>query len=75
MKVSINLNEKCTVRLTPAGVDCLVNNNLPSYQYNFDPKTKILEEQLWIIMQTFGSSLYNGANYFETNEIVFEKLI
>lgn len=72
MKISVNMNDECSVRLTPSGIDVLMKNDTVSYQYNFDQKTRILKQQLWVLMQIFGPSLYNGSNHFEYNEIVFK---
>ncbi len=71
--MKININEIVKVKLTDAGIEQLKNDSL-LYNYHFKPETKILETELWDIMNIFGPKMYNGADQmFVNSEIILDK--
>ena len=66
--MEFNINDKIKTKLTKDGEDLLKLNSRPSYDYNYNKETMILDEQLWVIMNTFGEHTFNGGkNYFVNN--------
>ena len=66
--MEFNINDKIKTKLTQHGEDLLKLHNRISYDNNYNKKTKILDEQLWVIMNPFGEHTFNGGNnYFVKN--------
>lgn len=79
LKVSVNVNDKVSVKLTQKGVDILkrkreeINENLDIKLPEITLQAgDIYETQLWCLMNDFSEYLYNGCELpFET-DIEFE---
>jgi hypothetical protein len=68
--MKLNINDMVKVKLTEYGEGVLKRKNNLSYQSNFNMSSKILHEQLWIVMNIFGNSLHNdGMQVFVGNVI------
>lgn len=67
--MKININETVTVVLTDAGDKIWRNGRNFNIGY-YDPNTKILKEQLWVIMNVFGPEIWAGGTLlFLNNDI------
>lgn len=67
-----NINKDVCVTLTDRGIEVMKNKNPLMYEYRYNPKTRVVEDQLWVIMNTFGDDLKLGFdNLFEHNIINF----
>ena len=67
--MKININEDVTVTLTEAGEKLWVSSSYFSIGY-YNPHTKTLKEQLWVIMAVFGPKFWVGSSpFFSQNEI------
>jgi hypothetical protein len=65
-----NINEDCYVILTPEGIEVMKKNDPVMAEFNFDPKTRKVNTQIWCLMAAFGEKLYNGGPLlFEYNNI------
>jgi len=65
-----NINDICKVTLTNFGEDQLISKNPVAYEYNYNTISRILQIELWELMNIFGKSFYFGyPNIFENNEI------
>ena len=70
MDINININDKVRVTLTEHGDSILKKRNMPSYKFNYDQTKRVLTEQLWEVMQTFGTDLYNGGKQVFVGNII-----
>ena len=72
MKIEININDIVEVTLTTHGERVLESNGAFSYRNNYNQDTRVLTEQLWVIINTFGKYMYNGCDQIiENNSIAF----
>lgn len=70
--MEFNINGNVHVTLTDRGVEVMKKKNPNMFEFHFDPKTNEVDEQLWVIMNTFGEEMYMGFdNVFENNTINF----
>lgn len=58
--MKVNLNDRCSVKLTKVGVERLEKEYWPGYKFNYNPETEVLSIELWHIMNIFGSMLGSG---------------
>lgn len=66
----MNINNLVRVKLTEHGIATMIMKNPPAMEYHFDKDTKILETELWDIMNIFGDQMYLGAKQvFANNNI------
>lgn len=67
----LNINDYVRVHLTEYGEKILKKYNYVAFQYNYNERTKILETELWTIMNTFGPyfSMGNNDMLFVNNQI------
>jgi hypothetical protein len=66
----ININDYARVRLTSHGEEILKKECDVAHEYHYNPHTKILEIELWSIMEIFGPHIWHGSDQcFEHNEI------
>jgi hypothetical protein len=66
----ININDYTRVRLTSHGEKILKKESGNGFNFNYSTRTKILEIELWSIMEIFGPHIYHGSDQcFESNEI------
>lgn len=64
-EIQFNINDIVKVKLTEEGKDILAKaygGNIPEFFYKQYVDDGWWEFQLWDLMQTFGSHLYNGQN-------------
>ena len=57
----MNINNLVRVKLTEHGIANMIMKNPTAMEYHFDKDTKILETELWDIMNIFGDQMYLGA--------------
>jgi len=67
--MEININDMVEIELTEYGESLLLNKNFISYS-NYNQKTKVLREQLWVIMETFGEFFFNGGEQIIVNNTI-----
>ncbi len=66
----ININDNVEIFLTNHGISVLKKKDPTSYKYNFDISRGILREQLWVVMNAFGSEMYNGCEQLFANNLI-----
>ena len=67
--MEININDMVEIELTEYGRSLLLNKNLISYS-NYNEKTKVLREQLWVMMEIFGEFFFNGGKQIIVNNTI-----
>lgn len=68
-----NINDNVRVILTDRGIEVMKKENPIMFEFHFNPVTKEVDEQLWVIMNTFGKDMMMGVdNVFEKNIMIFE---
>lgn len=65
-----NINEVIKCKLTPEGEKVLKGKNPISYRHNYNPKSMVLVEQLWVVMSIFGSEIFNGGPQLILDNII-----
>lgn len=73
MTCRANLNDIAIVVLTDKGLQALKEDKVGQNLLQYNTDGRILETQLWILMQIFGDRIYMGSpQYFVNNEITFK---
>jgi len=68
--MKFNINDICKVTLTNFGEDILIRKDPVAYEYNYNTISRILQTELWVLMNIFGKSFYfEYPNIFKNNEI------
>lgn len=67
--MKININDNCKVKLTNYGISLLKKDPV-NYEYNFDKENKILNTQVWVLMNIFGDYFYNGCDQIFIDNII-----
>lgn len=68
-----NINDNVRVILTDRGIEVMKKENPIMFEFHFNPVTKEVNDQLWVIMNTFGKDMMMGVdNVFEKNIMIFE---
>ena len=68
--MKFNINDEVVIKLTKYGETILGKSNSTSYEYSYNKKTKILKEQLWVVMNIFGNHLWLGGEQMFVNNII-----
>ena len=69
-KMKFNINEEIKCELTLEGEKVLKRKNKLSYENNYNPRSKVLVEQLWEVMNIFGSEIFNGGPQLIKNNTI-----
>jgi hypothetical protein len=68
--MKVNINDDVEITLTNCGLEVLREKGPTSFTYNFDSSTNTLKEQLWVVMNVFGGSLWNGGEQLFIKNII-----
>ena len=66
----ININDMVKVQLTERGISHMRKNDSVMTEFHFDKDTKIVETELWQLMNTFGDKMYMGAEQMFKNNVI-----
>jgi hypothetical protein len=66
----ININDMVQVKLTERGIRHMKENDSVMAEFHFDKNTKTVRTELWQLMNTFGDTMYMGAEQMFENNVV-----